>query len=145
MNAIYQYNKIQVLRQIHEKWLFKISPLTHDIPLPILEKSTGIRTLSIPLEALTMEEVNQLRQVLRTLSKEVYLKDNHGDMFLLNTKDLDIFEEINALWIDVHLNWVVAVSIMVSETGVSLTFGGDKLVRHIEHLFRHKKSWISIS
>jgi len=144
MNAIYQYNKIQILKRIHEKWKFKTSPLTHDIPLPAIDKETGERTLSIPLEALTMDEVDQLRQVLRTLSDNVYLKDNQGDMFLIPTDELDIFEEINAIWIDTHLNWVVGVAIMVAENGVSITFGGEALVKQIEKIFHYKNEWISI-
>lgn len=144
MKQIYPYNKAQLLKRIHKKWTFKTAPSRHDIPLPIYHVETQKRCISIPLEVLSVEEYPMINQILRKLSKEIYLKDSQDDMFILNTYELDVFDEVNAMYFDLYFDWVFCLSGISTETGVALVFGGDRLVNQIEAMFKHKKEYISV-
>ncbi len=144
MNQIYPYNKEQLLRHIHKIWTFKTAPSKHDIPLPLYHVNSKKRCISIPLEILSMEEYVKINEILRTLSKDVYLKDDQENMYAVKTYDLDVFDEVNAMYFDFDFDWVFCLSGIASDTGVALIFGGDKLIKSIEHSFKDKRTYISL-
>ncbi len=141
MKTINHYNKSQLLNRIQEQWNFKSSPLIHDIPLPLNEVLTQKKTITIPLENLSTEDTYQINHILRKESKHIYFKDAENQLFLSHANDVDVFEEVNAVFFDVHLNWIVCSSIVLLGEGITLTFGGEQLISRLEQTFKDKKEW----
>jgi len=144
MKTVNHYNHNQLLNQMQSKWKFRIAPLAHDIPIPIYEVLTEVGTITIPLETLTPEETYQINHILRKQSKEIYLQDNEGFLGLFPSNDIDVFEELNAMFFDVHLKWIVCSSVVLSGQGISLTFGGEKLIAILKETFVNKENWITM-
>lgn len=141
MKAINHYNKSQLLTRIQTQWNFRTSPLIHDIPLPLTEAITNVKTITIPLEILTTEDTYQINHILRSQSKQMYFKDAESQLFIGHANDIDIFEEVNAVFFDIHFKWIVCSSIVLLGEGITITFGGEKLIALLKQNFKDKIEW----
>lgn len=141
MKVINYYNKSQLLKRIHSLWNFKVSPALHDIPLPVEEVATQEKTITIPLNDLTIEEIDKINCILDTLSSHVYVWDLDHQLNVCPSYEVDFYNGVNIMYFDYNLKWVICSSMVLGGAGAILAFGGSELISFLNQTIKGEKEW----
>lgn len=134
-------NKHRLIKEVQKHWEFRTETLLHEIPIPLFDKKTKIKSLEIPKEHLSVNDFFKLDQLIKSQTPKFYLINEENEAFYTNHINTNYL--VNSTIIDTNFEWIICTSIVFEGVGQSVIFGGQTMVQKIKELFMDKKEWFS--
>lgn len=134
-------HKLALIQEIRKYWIFRNEPLLHDIPLPVVETKSGIKSIEIPKEHLNTIDFLNLDKIIKSEKSKFYLINEDNEAFFTNHISSDYL--VNTTVIDSNFEWIMCISTVFNGIGQTVVFGGENFVKMVHILLKDKEQWLS--